>query len=331
MKTEISTDVQKAVELLSAGEIVAIPTETVYGLAANALDPDAVSKIFDAKERPHFNPLIIHLSDAGLLNKYVSEIPPKALDLIAKFWPGPLTLVLPKNKVIPDTVTAGKSTVAVRVPAHPVAQALLKRLDFPLAAPSANLFGQISPTLAEHVKKGLDGRICMILDGGKCDQGIESTIVAFDDDGTVVLLRPGSVTVQQLENCAGKIRFRTVNNIDPEAPGMLDRHYAPTTPVFLVEDPVQYFESLKSMKVGLLSFGPMDNLPANIEGLFLSAISDLQEASANLYEHLHLLDSLNCDILLLVKLPDFELGSSLNDRLKRAALSEIELKRHLLI
>jgi L-threonylcarbamoyladenylate synthase len=199
---EIGKEVNRASQLLREGQLVGIPTETVYGLAANALDADAVLRIFEAKGRPHFDPLIMHLPDADAVKVHVRDIPPMALQLMDAFWPGPLTLVLPKQSHVPDIVTSGLDTVAVRVPSHPMTQALLRQLDFPLAAPSANLFGHVSPTTAQHVNAQLGDRIPYILDGGATTVGLESTIVGFEE-GIPTIYRLGGLGVEEIERVVG--------------------------------------------------------------------------------------------------------------------------------
>ena len=319
MKTELTTDIYKAAYILREGGVVAIPTETVYGLAANALNESAVTKIYESKGRPHFNPLIIHISDAGRLNDLVKEIPIKASELAKRFWPGPLTLVLKKQNHIPDIVTAGKSTVAVRVPDHNVTRDLLYLLDFPLAAPSANMFGQISPSETSHVVHGLNGRIPLVLEGGSCQKGIESTIVSFDEDGTPVLLRPGSITIEQIEECVGPVRVRTKDNVAPDAPGMLDRHYSPRTPAFLASDLGELIREFEGKKIGILSLTGISRIPSGAVQLCLSDSGDLNEAAQNLYRYMHELDDMKLDVLLFQTMPETGIGISINDRLKRAA------------
>ncbi|MFN0032420.1 MAG: L-threonylcarbamoyladenylate synthase, partial [Flavobacteriales bacterium] len=225
MTTTISIDLESAARLLKAGECVAIPTETVYGLGANALDENAVVKIFEAKNRPFFDPLIVHISDSDQMNKFTSEIPPIAKKLADAFWPGPLTLLLPKSDAIPYLVTSGLDTVGLRVPNHPLALSLLRSLPFPLAAPSANPFGYISPTTAQHVLAQLAGRISMVLDGGPCGVGVESTIVQCTGD-VVSIVRLGGLCVEDIESVAGKVNLQLNASANPMAPGQLSSHYA---------------------------------------------------------------------------------------------------------
>ena len=238
MSCDVGTDVSHAAALLAAGRLVAFPTETVYGLGAHALDTAAVARVFDAKERPHFDPLIVHVAEPQQAVRLTSSFPPFAQRLAEQFWPGPLTLVLPKSDVVPDLVTAGLPNVALRVPSHPVAQSLLRQSGLPIAAPSANRFGQISPTSAAHVASQLGDRIDYILEGGDCDVGLESTVLYLVTDPPM-LLRPGGVTQEELEAVIGPldvITQTTGGDNQPQAsPGLLARHYAPRTPLRLVE------------------------------------------------------------------------------------------------
>ena len=233
--TIVSSDISKAVDILNNEDLVAIPTETVYGLAGNIFSEKAIRKIFAMKKRPLFNPLIVHTYDKSQLLKFVRHVPEKAKLLASHFWPGSLTLVLPKQKSVPDLITAGKDTVAVRIPNHPLILELLSRLDFPLAAPSANPFGNISPTKPEHVKSYFDGTLSMVLDGGNCDNGIESTIIGFEEE-EAVLYRLGSIAIEEIESVIGPVAVKNKKEVAPNAPGMLERHYAPETHTYLSED-----------------------------------------------------------------------------------------------
>ncbi|MBL7984887.1 MAG: threonylcarbamoyl-AMP synthase, partial [Flavobacteriales bacterium] len=227
------SDLQQAAALLREGKLVAIPTETVYGLAANAYDAEAVLRIFEVKNRPTFDPLIVHVRDSDQVQEVARTIPPEALALMDRFWPGPLTLVLPKQPRVPDIVTSGLDTVGVRMPAHPMALELLRSLDFPLAAPSANPFGYISPTTAQHVGDQLGERIPYILDGGPCAVGVESTIIGWEE-GLPVLYRPGGLPLEAIEQVIGSVRPQ-VKHVLPAAPGMIESHYAPRKPLFVGE------------------------------------------------------------------------------------------------
>ena len=302
---------------MQQGEPVAVPTETVYGLAANALDPAAVVKIFEVKKRPAFDPLIVHLSDLELVKLYVSAFPPMAKRLAAVFWPGPLTLLLPKNDRIPDLVTSGLSRVALRVPAHPLMRALLECLPFPLAAPSANPFGYISPTTAQHVWDQLQGEIPYILDGGPCEIGMESTIVGFEAE-QITVYRLGGLSIEALESIAGPVSVQLNQSSNPAAPGMLKTHYAPRKPMFL-GDLTQLLKEHKGKKAGTLSLKPLQFVLENSIQLALSEQGDLTEAAHLLFAALRLLDSSDVDIILAEPMPEIGLGRAINDRLRRAA------------
>lgn len=315
--TIISKDIQKAVTILENEEVVAIPTETVYGLAGNIFSEKAVRKIFEVKQRPLFNPLIVHLHSPEQLDEIVSEVPPKAKLLAETFWPGSLTLILKKKSIIPDLITAGKDTVAVRIPNHPVTLKLLRALPFPLAAPSANPFNRISPTKASHVDNYFKDSIQMVLEGGECQKGLESTIIGFENDEPV-LYRLGAISIEELENVVGKIIIKNKKEKAPIAPGMLEKHYAPRTKTYLVEDVNQFISEHKDKSIGVISLSK-DFSASNIEALeILSATGDLNEAASNLYSTLHKLDSLGLDIIVAEKMPDYGLGKSMNDRLERA-------------
>lgn len=314
----ISDDIYLAKEFLEDGELVAIPTETVYGLAANAFDEIAVKRIFEVKQRPDYNPLIVHIGKQEDVYNLVEKVPAKAKLLMEAFWPGPLTLVLPKKEIVPQVITGKHSTVGVRMPNHALTLNLLNNLDFPLAAPSANMFGKISPTNSDHVEEGLGDLIPMILEGGAAEKGIESTIVGFDGTDNPVLLRHGVISRLMIEKVTGEVTSYTINNEAPEAPGMLTSHYAPNTKCLLVDDLKSAIEAYPNKKIGVLSFrAPYegDNVVIN---LVLSTSGDGAEAARNLYAHLHLLDHSNADLLLFEKLPELEISASINDKLKRA-------------
>ncbi|MEI6409114.1 MAG: L-threonylcarbamoyladenylate synthase [Bacteroidota bacterium] len=315
--TQIGSDLQQAALWLQQGEPVAVPTETVYGLAANALDPAAVVKIFEVKKRPAFDPLIVHLSDAAFVTSYVQDFPPMAKRLSEAFWPGPLTLLLPKNERIPDLVTSGLSRVALRVPAHPLMRALLNALPFPLAAPSANPFGYISPTTAQHVWDQLQGEIPYILDGGPCKIGMESTIVGFEAEQMIVY-RLGGLSLEALESVAGPVSVQLNQSSNPAAPGMLKTHYAPRKPMFLGELS-QLLKTHKGKKTGILSLKPLKLALENGTQLALSEQGDLAEAAQRLFAALRLLDSSDVDLILAEPMPEIGLGRAINDRLRRAA------------
>jgi len=315
---ELSITPQTAASVLKLGGLVAIPTETVYGLGANALDPRAVARIFAAKERPFFDPLIVHLADVSWWPRVVLDFPPVAEQLAKRFWPGPLTMVLPKVAAIPDIVTSGMPTVAIRVPDHPLTREVLRLADVPVAAPSANLFGRLSPTTAEHVARQLGDRVDLILDGGPCRVGLESTILQFHGD-EVVCLRPGGVPLEEIENLigpVGRIAPQAYDEERPAAPGMLASHYAPRTKLMIVNEvPV----TPPTPRTGLLLLQP-NTRAENYE--FIEALShsgDLIEAASNFFQALHRLDQQGLDLILATPFPDTGLGRALNDRLRRAA------------
>lgn len=314
---QITTDLLKAKEILEKEELVAIPTETVYGLAGNIYSEKAIQKIFETKKRPLFNPLIVHIASRNKLDQIASEIPEKAKQLADAFWPGSLTLVLKKKTNIPDSITAGKDTVAVRVPDHELTLQLLQLLDFPLAAPSANPFGSISPTTAEHVADYFPDNLEMVLQGGACENGIESTIIGFENNNAV-LYRLGSIAVEEIEAVIGPIQIKNKKENAPDAPGMLSRHYAPMTPTILVNNVESELKKHPNKKVGLLVFQNTISNSQHVVTEILSKTGDLKEATANLYAAMHRLDKQNLDLIIAEKFPDTRLGTSINDRLERA-------------
>lgn len=313
----ITTNINKAKKALINDEIISIPTETVYGLAGNAYSETALKKIFLLKNRPFYNPLIVHIKSADFINNVAINIPEMAMKLAKEFWPGPLTLVLEKQKHIPYLVTAGQDTVAIRVPNHPIALALLEKLEFPLAAPSANPFGSISPTTAEHVLNYFGDQLKIILDGGECSKGLESTIIGFENNHPV-LYRHGSISIEEIEVCVGKVIIKTNNDNKPNAPGMLSRHYAPSTDTYLTNNVVDLLKTFHEKKIGLLLFKNQILHKKNIVQEVLSKTGDLKEAAKNLYAALHRLDKSNLDIIIAEKFPNEGLGKTINDRLERA-------------
>lgn len=313
MTARIGTDIEEAARRLAEGELVAIPTETVYGLAANALDERACLAIFEAKRRPSFDPLIVHVRSAEAAEALVREVPQAARELMAAFWPGPLTLVLPKRALVPDVVTSGLDTVALRSPAHPLTARLLERLPFPLAAPSANLFGRVSPTTAEHVVEQLGDALEYVLDGGACEVGVESTILGWDA-GRAVLYRPGGVPLEALEPYVGVLAPAATRST-PAAPGMLAAHYAPRTPL-VVGAPEQLIANAPGERVAVLAFRTPR---AAFACRTLSSAGDLREAARNLFAALRELDGCGADRIVAEPVPDLGLGRAINDRLRRAA------------
>ncbi|MFD2515910.1 L-threonylcarbamoyladenylate synthase [Pontibacter locisalis] len=309
---------KRASRLLAGGKLVAIPTETVYGLAANALDEQAVEQIFFTKGRPHYNPLIIHIGSKSDLSKYVMEVPDVAQRLIEAFWPGPLTLLLPKKDIVPDLITASLPRVAVRMPDHPLTLNLLQLLDFPLAAPSANPFCYISPTKAEHVQQQIGYKIPYILDGGPCEQGLESTIVGFEE-GVPVVYRLGAITPEEIKEVAGQVLINQKSSKQPEGPGMLPFHYSPRTPLYFTDQINELLQEYDLTKTGVISFQRMiEGVPAEHQ-VVLSAAGNMQEAASKLYDSLHYLDRLNLSHIIAEKLPEHGLGLTINERLKKAA------------
>lgn len=300
--------VAQAVEFLRAGAAIALPTETVYGLAADALREEAVLKIFAAKARPRFDPLIVHLPDFDWVGRIamIEESVREMFDrLRMRFWPGPLTFVLPRRSIVPDVVTAGLETVAVRISSHPVFSEVIRGFGAPLAAPSANRFGRISPTAAAHVLEELDGLIPLIVDGGPTEHGLESTIVALRNE-RIELLRRGPITEEQLAEFGEVVVVGPTQY--PEAPGQLPSHYAPQTPLVLVDD--------------LASFVPPAGQRCGVLQLrTLSESGDLAEAATNLFRCLRELDHRGLDLIVAEKLPDEGLGAAINDRLRRASKS----------
>ena len=313
----LASHIQQAITLLNNDEVIAIPTETVYGLAGNAYSEKAISKIFQLKNRPAFNPLIVHIKSLSYLENVAIDIPDTAIKLAETFFPGALTLVLKKQATIPDSVTAGKETVAVRVPNHPVTLSLLEQLDFPLAAPSANPFGSISPTSTEHVYTYFENKLPLILDGGVCEKGLESTIIGFQNNQPI-LYRHGSISVEEIESVIGKLKIITKNETSPKAPGMLSKHYAPVTKTFLANDVNELIKKHSGKKIGLLLFDKKITDATNLNQEILSASSNLEQAASNLYSALHRLDKLKLDVIIAEKLPDTGLGKTINDRLERA-------------
>ncbi len=313
----IGQDIQQAKQLLEKGELVAIPTETVYGLAGNALDPTTVAKIFLVKNRPSFDPLIVHVSSLKAAHSFVAGIPKQAEQLVRRFWPGPLTLLLAKKEIIPDLVTAGLDRVGIRCPDHPLTLALLQQITFPLAAPSANPFGYVSPTSAQHVQDQLGGKISYILDGGRCQIGIESTIVGWEDQQAVIY-RLGGVSLEQIESVIGKVNVRAHSTSQPQAPGQLKSHYAPRKK-FLLGDIQELAKKYPVDRYGILSFQNNVTGISSDFHLILSSSGDLNEAARNLFFMLRQFDYMNIDIVLAEEVPNVGLGRAINDRLRRAA------------
>jgi L-threonylcarbamoyladenylate synthase len=311
---EIGKDILRAASLLKEGELVAIPTETVYGLAGNALNTQAVLKIFEVKNRPQFDPLIVHVPTIEKASDYVEDIPDTARLLAHTFWPGPLTIVLKRKSIIPDLVTSGLDTVGIRCPQHDLTRMLLEQLDFPLAAPSANPFGYVSPTTPNHVNDQLGNKIKYILDGGVCNVGLESTIIGFEENEPVVY-RFGGLSLEKIQAVIGKIKTRTHSTSNPTAPGQLISHYAPGKKVILgkIEELLQTYPAHCS---GILSFQQDFNSPYQV---ILSPNGNLEEAAKNLFAALRSFEKMPIDVILAELVPDAGLGRAINDRLKRAS------------
>lgn len=338
-KTIIGSNIKIAKQNLEQGNLVAIPTETVYGLAANAFDIQAVAKIFEVKNRPTFDPLIVHTDSIRKIKNWTSDFPTWAEELGNKFWAGALTLLLPRKAIIPDLVTSGLPHVAVRIPNHELTLELLKNLDFPLAAPSANPFGYISPTTANHVFEQLGEKVSYILDGGSCKIGVESTIIG-EENGKLTVFRKGGIAIEELEKIVGKLIIKEHSNSNPHSAqtknkkqeeqtkvassGMLLSHYAPKIKMRLgnIDEMIQEYQSnnqLQLNEIGILSFQKKYNQIPTKNQFILSEKSDFSEAAQNLFSYMRELDKLNIKIILAELLPEKELGRAINDRLRRAA------------
>lgn len=318
----IGNDVNKAIDILKSGDLIGLPTETVYGLAGNATNQNTVSKIFAVKNRPNFNPLIIHLDKAEKIDSY-ADLSHKALqDLANVFMPGPLTLLLDKKVNVPDIVTAGSDKVAVRIPAHDLAIEVLSSVDFPLAAPSANPFGYISPTTPQHVYKQLGNAISYILDGGACNIGIESTIVGIEED-EIVVYRKGGLSIEQIEKVAGKVHIKNHSVSNPVAPGMITHHYAPSLPLH-TGDLQQLAFTFKDKRCVALCFSqPLLHQENVVKNFVLSPDKRYDEAASNLFKYLREIDEMkDVDVIIAEFLPEKDLGRAINDRLRRASYNK---------
>ncbi len=314
--TEIGSDLVKAKYLLEQGELVAIPTETVYGLAGNGLDSNAIAKIYAAKNRPQFNPLILHVGSIEQMEKWVEEIPDLCRLLIQHFSPGPITYLLPKSDQVPELITAGSNRVAIRIPAHSITLQLLNSLEFPLAAPSANPSGYVSPVSTQHVFQGLNGKIPYIIEGGSCKIGLESTIVGFQDN-KVVVHRLGGISIEEIQAVCNVDVVVKLAHAQPTAPGQLKSHYA--TKKLLLQGDIRENLSLHSgKKVGILSFNTNYHISNSVEYV-LSTNGSLSEAASGLFSAMRSLDQSDVDVILAEFFPDEGLGKSINDRLARAA------------
>ncbi|HMQ69276.1 MAG TPA: L-threonylcarbamoyladenylate synthase [Ignavibacteria bacterium] len=303
--TRIIKDIDTIVSELRNGNVAGIPSETVYGLGADALNENAVLKIYETKDRPRFNPIIVHVSQISDLEKYGDNIPDSVFKLAERFSPGPVTFILKKKNIIPDIVTAGNDSVGLRIPAHSLFREVIRESNLPIAAPSANRAGKISPTSAEDVLTELDGRINYILDGGKSEIGIESTVISFLDE-VPVILRHGYVTEDDIVKVIGKIKVREPGKFI--SPGMLKSHYAPSTPLYIVKD-LNEIGSAEGMKIGILDF---------------SLYSDLKETALNLFSDLRELDKKKYDLIIAKKVINEGIGIAINDRLDRASSGSLK-------
>lgn len=310
--------IRVAADVIRKGGLVAFPTETVYGLGCDALNPDAVARVFEVKGRPAFDPLIVHIATETALDGLVETISPKDRRLMNRFWPGPLTLIMPKHARVPDIVTAGLSTVAIRMPAHPTAQALIRKAGVPIAAPSANPFGSISPTCAQHVRDGLGDRVELILDGGPCLLGLESTIVSTAGT-TPEVLRPGSLSLPEIVAVMGPVlrRLRQAHQT-PLAPGQLTRHYATRTPLTLVPPGITH-RPLPGERAGLLAISPPRTSDGYAAIEVLAPSGQLREAARHLFAALRRLDAQRLDHLYALPCEEHGLGLAIMDRLRRCA------------
>lgn len=313
----ISKDIVKAKSILEKEDLVAIPTETVYGLAGSAFSEKAIRKIFETKKRPLFNPLIVHIHSTAVLSELAEDIPQKAYQLAQAFWPGSLTLVLKKKNIVPDLVTAGKDTVAIRIPNHPLTLELLRSLSFPLVAPSANPFGSISPTRAAHVAGYFEDILPLILDGGNCTSGIESTIIGFENQEPI-LYRLGAISLEEIEAVIGKVTVKNHKESSPEAPGMLLKHYAPKTKTILVDAVEDFIQNTEMERIGVITFHRKISGTRIIHQEILSEEGNYKEAAANLYDAMHRLDNMKLNLIVAERFPEENLGKSINDRLNRA-------------
>ncbi len=342
-----TTNILKAAQILKSGGIVVFPTETVYGLGADATNPLAVAKIFEVKKRPRFDPLIVHVSSVEEALSLWKETPAVTHRLVKTFWPGPLTLILPKNDKIPDIVTAGLPSVAVRMPNNETALSLIRALGKPVAAPSANLFGYTSSTTAEAVAEDFEDKVDLILDGGPTKVGIESTVLKIEKN-SVTLLRPGGINVEEIEKIVPVTKTKEDDGKVYESPGQMKSHYAPWTNLSLMgSEFADFVAELRQIqrsfherdiawpRLGLLLFAQRDlekieqgaHLFEKIE--VLSKEGDLREAAANLFQSIRKLDKINLDVLIAESMPERGLGLAIMDRLKKAAAGHVEIREYL--
>ena len=312
---DLQHSIDRAVALLNSGEVVAIPTETVYGLGASINSPEAIEYIFELKGRPRTNPLIVHAANLEQAKSLFSNFPAELEVLANQFWPGSLTLVLPKSNKVSDQITAGKNTVGIRVPNHPILLKVLEQTG-PIAAPSANPFERISPTTAQHVSNYFPKGLKMVLDGGPCQAGIESTIVGYENS-RITVYRLGAISIEQIETLVGKVALHDGTKSKVVTPGMSKKHYAPQTKTIVTKNITEFIDKHPNAKIGTINFQHISASNAFIQ-LVLSTSGDLKEAATNIYQFLHKLDELKLDYIVIEPLPDVELGRSVNERLSRA-------------
>ncbi|MBK7105233.1 MAG: threonylcarbamoyl-AMP synthase [Ignavibacteriae bacterium] len=310
-----SENIIYSVNVLKTGGLVAFPTETVYGLGADGLNEIGVSKIFEVKQRPTFNPLILHVSSIKMLHEIAEFSNEKISKIIDKFWPGPLTLILKKKNIVPYIVTSGLETVAVRMPNNKIALELIEKLGRPIAAPSANSFSKLSPTKAEHVVKQLGNKVDIILDGGNCEIGVESTIVEVNNDSQF-LLRHGGIAKESIEEIIGKLDEPNSLVYFPNSPGQLKIHYAPNIPIYFYDD--ELIKNFSNKNIGAIFFHKIKNGEKFKVSKVLSINSDLHEATANLFSFLHELENLNLDLIVVEPIKNIGLGAAIMDRLTKA-------------
>ncbi|TAG51942.1 MAG: threonylcarbamoyl-AMP synthase [Cytophagales bacterium] len=325
---EIGVDISKAIRFLNNNQVVGIPTETVYGLAGNALNSTSITQIFEVKNRPTFDPLICHTHQISEIEKYVTRLPTMAYDLFEKFSPGPITILLPRKNIIPDLVTSGLSNVAFRIPKHYLTLELLRNLDFPLAAPSANPFGYISPTTALHVQAQLGSKIPYILQGGDCNIGVESTIIGFYEENKPYILRLGGLKTEEIEKVTGKILVQNSSS-KPSAPGMLESHYAPEKKMYFIKRNdieiqnntihLKNFDVFDINEVGFLGFDEyLEKIPKENQ-IILAENGNIQLAAQRLFGAMRELDKKNIKIIITFGVPTYQIGLAINDRLQRAS------------
>ncbi len=314
-ETLIGKDIELAIQLLRSERLVAIPTETVYGLAANMYSESAVRQVFEVKQRPATNPLIVHVPNVDNLSEIVSEVFPEAITLLDTFSPGPITLLLPKSRYVSGLVTAGLPDVAIRIPDHKLTLDLLNKLEFPLVAPSANPYTYISPTSAEHVKTMLNGKISYVLDGGQCARGLESTIMGFPN-GVPTLYRLGAISIEEIESVIGKIKIAKAEKVI--APGMHIKHYSPKTRLIVSDDIEQDIAIYSNYKIGLITYNQYSEFLPNESQIVLCENDDYKSAAKKLYAAMHAMDSKDYDLIIASKFPDTGMGRAINDRLNRA-------------